>query len=71
MVGMPVGAALAFGVLRGEQDGVFGIWAGVGLSMLTAAVLQTLALLRHDWARAVDAVERRFSFARTVKGVVT
>jgi hypothetical protein len=48
-------------MLRGERDGVFGLWGGVGLSMFTAAGLQTVALARHDWARAVHAAAKRFT----------
>lgn len=61
VVGMPVGAILAFGTEHGQQDGVFGLWIGIGLSMLTAAILQSIALSWYDWASAADAAALRLA----------
>ena len=58
-VGMSAGAALAFGWLRGGEDGAFLLWGGLGLSMLIAAAIQLGLLCRHDWERsAAEASER-------------
>ena len=32
-----------------RDSGVFALWGGVGLSMLTASVVQLAVLLRLDW----------------------
>jgi hypothetical protein len=58
-VGLPLGVGLAFGAWRDGEDGVFGLWIGTGAALLAASLLQGLALLRHDWARAVEEARRR------------
>ena len=35
------------------------MWGGVGLAMLTAAVMQVVALVRHDWSQSVKEAQRR------------
>lgn len=39
-LGMSTGAALAFGWRHGEEDGAFMLWAGLGISMAVAALIQ-------------------------------
>ena len=56
---MPAGVAVAFGAMRGSRDGVFALWGGVGLSMLTASVVQLAVLLRLDWRKAAGEAEVR------------
>jgi hypothetical protein len=58
-IGLPLGVGLAFGAWRDGEDGVFGLWIGTGAALLAASLLQGLALLRHDWARAVEEARRR------------
>lgn len=58
-IGTSVGAALAFGLRHGAEDGAYMLWAGLALSILIAAAVQTVALCRHDWDRSVaEAAER-------------
>jgi MATE family multidrug resistance protein len=59
VIGMPAGVAVAFGAMRGARDGVFALWGGVGLSMLTASVVQLAVLLRLDWRKAAGEAEVR------------
>ena len=59
VVGLPLGVGLAFGAWRDGEDGVFGLWIGTGAALLAASLLQGLALLRHDWSRAVEEARRR------------
>ena len=59
VIGMPAGVAVAFGAMRGSRDGVFALWGGVGLSMLTASVVQLAVLLRLDWRKAAGEAEVR------------
>ncbi|KAL1519892.1 hypothetical protein AB1Y20_023381 [Prymnesium parvum] len=61
VVGIPIGVVLAFVVLHGERDGVFGLCTGTAAAMLTSSALVTITLLRHDWGLAADAAERRLS----------
>lgn len=55
------GVSVAFGVLRGGVDGVFGLLGGIGLAMLCAAALQCVLLARHDWGAASLAAARRLA----------
>ena len=59
IVGLPAACALAYGLLHDSEDGAFGLWGGVGLAMLTAAVMQVVALVRHDWSQSVKEAQRR------------
>lgn len=70
LVGVPIGMTLAFVSLRGEQQGVFGLWAGVALSMVASSICISIALVRHDWQRAADAAKGRlFGDAHELPGV--
>lgn len=61
-VGVPAGAALAYGYSRRELlDGSRWLWGGIALAMLTAALLQLAALCRHDWRRAAAAAQARLA----------
>ena len=58
-IGMPVGALLAFGALGGGEEGAELLWAGIGLSMICAAFVMLLQLVRHDWQRSADEANAR------------
>ena len=59
VVGLPLAVGLAYGAWHDGEDGVFGLWIGTGAALLAASLLQGVALLRHDWARAVEEARRR------------
>lgn len=61
VVGLPVGIALAFLAVHGSEQGVYFLWGGVGLSMLTAALVQLVALLRLDWSAAARRAAERLA----------
>mmetsp|Transcript_38243 Transcript_38243/g.113653 ORF Transcript_38243/g.113653 Transcript_38243/m.113653 type:complete len:548 (-) Transcript_38243:9-1652(-) len=61
LVGMPAGCALAFGAAHRAERGIFYLWGGVGLSMLTAAAVQATAILRLDWSVAARTAARRLA----------
>ena len=52
----------------GEVEVVFGLWAGIGTAMLTAAAIQLAMLARHDWAAAVARAEARLASDRSATG---
>lgn len=60
LVGLPVAVGCAFYLHHGEEQGVYWLWAGVACAMLTALLVQLVALLRPaSWARASrEAAER-------------
>ena len=61
VVGLPLGTTLAFVAVRGVESGVLFLWGSVGLSMLTAAAVQLVALLRLDWNVAARRAEERLA----------
>jgi MATE family multidrug resistance protein len=61
VVGLPAGIALAFWAVHGAEEGIYFLWGGVGLSMLTAALVQLVALLRLDWAAAARRATERLA----------
>eukprot|EP00968_Pinguiococcus_pyrenoidosus_P023410 scaffold3753_cov257-Pinguiococcus_pyrenoidosus.AAC.5 len=59
--GMPLGIYLTFSEtgLGGSQLGVFGLWGGIGVSMLASLSIQILFLLRFDWREALKDARTR------------
>ena len=60
-IGLPVALAFAFWYAHGSRDGVFWLWGGVGLAMLSAAAIQLVALLRHDWTKSAEEASVRLA----------
>lgn len=58
-LGMSAGAALAFGWRHGAEDGAFMLWAGLGVSMASAAIIQLGLLCHHDWDRSATEASAR------------
>jgi MATE family multidrug resistance protein len=61
VIGLPAGVGLAFLAVHGAKEGVYFLWGGVGLSMLTAALVQLVALLRLDWSAAARKAAERLA----------
>ena len=70
VLGMPVGISLAFYVAKGSESGVYFLWGGVGLSMLVAALIQLLVLLRLDWGAAAKRAAERLQCDLPVQVII-
>ena len=61
LLGIPTAACVAFVVLRGAADGVYGLWGGVAIAMFASALVQCVLIGRHDWRQSADEARRRLA----------
>jgi MATE family multidrug resistance protein len=61
LVGIPMGASLAFLSYGGRDDGVLGLWIGMAAAMASTVAIQAVALSRHSWEASGQQAKQRMA----------